>query len=443
MGTDILSLTAELCAFRTGVVAEENEPFFERVARELPLSVLRVASGETHNGWIVPELWRVHEARIERDGRTVHDATEHPLGVAVYSRSFDGELELADLRQHLVTSPDLPSAWMYHCMWQYRPWAADWALSIPYERYATLEAGPYHVRLETSYGPGEMLIGECELPGETERTIVFNAHTCHPGMANDDFAGVAVLVRLFQWLRERPRFYTYRLVLAPEHLGTVFYLRDVPAADVERLVCGAFADMPGTQGAVTVASTFLGGQRVDLAFRNAARSVVHRFVPWRQGAGNDETVWEAPGYEVPFVEVSRSEDLLAPFRGYHTSLDTPTLLEEGRLAEYLDVFKRAVDALERDARAHRRFDGLVCLSNPAYDLYQERPDPAVDKQLAEDSERWGYLVDCLPRYLDGSLTLLEIAERHELPFDAIANYLQRFEDVGLVELERAPVERPR
>ena len=26
---------------------------------------------------------------------------------------------------------------------------------------------------------------------------------------------------------------------------------------------------------------------------------------WREGAGNDETVWESPGFEIPFVELTR------------------------------------------------------------------------------------------------------------------------------------------
>jgi aminopeptidase-like protein len=262
-------------------------------------------------------------------------------------------------------------------------------------------------------------------------------------MANDDFAGVAVLIRLFQWLRKQRTFYTYRLVLAPEILGTVFYLNDERGEALERLVCGAFAEMPGTDAPVKVTSSFVGGQPIDKAFRNAARHYANGFVPadWRDGAGNDEVVWEAPGYEVPFVEVSRSESAAMPFRGYHTSLDTPDILDEERLDEFLEVFQRAVEALESNAVAYRLFDGLICLSHPDYDLYQERPDPAVRKDLSPIWERWGRLMDSVHRYLDGSVTLLDIAEKHDLPFAAVRDYMERFEEKGLVRLERAIIER--
>ena len=152
-------------------------------------------------------------------------------------------------------------AHIYHCRWQYRPWDADWAISMPHELVRALPSGTYQVDLVTHREPGEMLVGVAEHRGRSERTIVLNAHTCHPGMANDDMAGVAVLLRLFQSLTGRDTFYSYRLVLGPEHLGTVFYLRDLAREELERLVGGVFAEMPGTAGPLTVASTFLGGPR--------------------------------------------------------------------------------------------------------------------------------------------------------------------------------------
>jgi len=324
-------------------------------------------------------------------------------------------------------------------MWQYRPWSADWALSVPYRIYRKLGRGRYRVDLETVYEPGEMLVATLDHPGESDRTIVFNAHTCHPQQANDDLAGVVALVRLFQWLRGRKTRYTYRLVLAPEHVGTVFYLRD--CKDIARMVGGAFAEMPGTAGPIRIASSFLGGQMIDRAFRNAALGTRHACVPWRQGAGNDETVWEAPGYEVPFVEVSRSAGIENPYPEYHTSRDTPELMNAGKLQEYFELLQRVVNIFEDNATLHRNFTGLICLSNPQYDLYLERPDPAVAKKLPADSEQWGHLLDCLLRYFDGSMTILDIAEKHALPFERLHHYLKRFEAKKLVRFEFAPCSR--
>lgn len=439
----MIALLRDLCAFRTAVVSDGNEGLFARIAQEMPLEIFRFRSGEAHNGWTVPQNWRVKRAKLSGDGREIFDGTKNPLGVAYYSKSFSGTLSREKLESYLVTNPALPDAYMFHCMWQYRPWDADWALSIPYHVHSKLGPGEYRVELETEYVPGEMLVAHSEVKGRSDKIVVFNAHTCHPHMANDGFAGAALLIRLMQWLTQRDNYYSYRLVLGPEHLGTVFYLRDRPREEVDRMVGGIFEEMPGTRGPIKVASTFRGGHRLDRAFANVLRhySKAYELVPWRKGAGNDETVWEAPGYEVPFVEVTRCEDQFAPFREYHSSLDTPDLMDAAQLEEMFELMKRVIEVLEDDAYVQRRFDGLICLSNPEYNLYLERPDPAVEKDLESDAEKWGHLLDCLFRYMDGNMTVLDIAEKHDLPFDRLIRYLRRFEEKGLISLNHAGIAR--
>ena len=440
---DFAALTRELCRFASGVVADENEALFARLGTELPFEVQRFRSGEEYNGWQVPQNWRVAKALIYRDGKVVFDGRAHTLGVGRYSKSFTGDLDWDALRAHLVTNENLPDGYMFHCLWQYRPWAADWALSVPYKIYKTLGPGSYRVELVTEYEPGEMLVAAFEHKGRSNKTIVFNTNTCHPHQANDGFAAVTVMIRLFQWLKTQDTYYSYRLLLAPEHLGSVFYLRDRPREDLERLVCGIFAEMMGTGGSICCTSTFLGGQRLDHALTNALRhhTKAHRMVPWRSGAGNDETVWEAPGYEVPFVEITRSENPLCHYPQYHSSLDSPELMDDGQLCEFSRMMQHAVATLECDSVMHRSFDGLICLSNPKYDLYLERFDPTIDKNIDEEMEKWGHLLDYLMRYFDGKMSVLDIAEKHQLPFDRLYRYLRRFEDKGLIRMEMKPIER--
>ena len=288
-----------------------------------------------------------------------------------------------------------------------------------------------------------MLIGEHEKRGRSDKIILFNTNTCHPTMANDGFAADALLVRLFQWLAERDTHYTYRLILAPEHMGSVFYLRDRPRKEIERVAGCVFAEMPGTMDEITVASSFLGGHVLDKAFHNATRhfTQAYKWTPWRVGAGNDETVWESPGYEIPTVEVTRAKTPDYPYPEYHSSADNADLMDVGQMNEFYAMLQRVVETIEANAIAERHFDGLICLSNPDYDLYFERHDPSIDKSLTDDDEKWGHLLDSLLRYFDGSMSVLDIAEKHELPFHELLAYLRRFEEKGLITLRFAPIER--
>lgn len=440
----MLPLVHELCTFRTGVVADENESLFARIADEIDLEILRFPSGLSHNGWVIPDNWEVKKALVTREGTPVFDGTAHTLGVGYYSRSFAGTLDWDELEPHLVTNPQQPDAFMFHCEWQYRPWAADWRLSIPYRIYRDLGPGTYEVELVTERRPGEMLVGIHEHRGASDKTIVLNSNNCHPHMANDGFAGTAVLIRLMQWLRGRETHYSYRLVLAPEHLGSVFYLASLTAEEIDAIVSAVFEEMPGTPGPIKATSTFIGGQHLDLAIANALKhhAAAWEIVGWRKGAGNDETVWEAPGYEIPCTEITRCEEQFNPYPQYHSSLDTPELMDEDQLQEMVLVLQKAIDALERDVTMQRTFDGLICLSNPEYDLYMERPDPTVDKQLDEqESEKWGHLLDCLLRYFDGSTSVLDIAEQFDLPFEPLRRYIDRYAEAGLVTLSRREIER--
>jgi len=443
---DFLGLTRELCAHATAIVADGNAALFRRIDRELPLTIRRYPSNATYNGWVVPESWRVETATIRKDGRLIYDGAAHYLGVASYSGGFQGTVGLEELKSHLFSNPDIPDCYMWHCAWTYRPWQRNWGFCMPHRLLETLEDGDYEIDLRTSFTPGEMLVGHHEHRGRSDRTIVFHSNTCHPHMANDGFAGTAVLIRLFQWLRTRETHYTYRLVVGPEHLGTVFYLHDHSPEELDRLECGVFAEMLGTPGPLNVAASFTGDHAIDRAFRHVVRHYARtreiNTPAFRRTIGNDETVWEAPGYEVPFLQFNRAHPG-KPFPEYHSNLDGPDLMREDLLEETWDLLCRLVGVLEEDCRFERAFDGLVALSNPRYDLYVNRIDPAVQSPDRNDeTERWGYFQDCVIRYFDGETSLLEIADRHDLGFFEVKRYLDRFEEKGLVTRRFEPLRRP-
>jgi aminopeptidase-like protein len=289
-----------------------------------------------------------------------------------------------------------------------------------------------------------MLVGVAHKKGRSEKTFIFNSNTCHPHMASDGFASTAVLIRLFQWLSQMDTYYSYKLILAPEHYGSIFYLRDRSREEVKSFVGGLFAEMLGNEGPFVVAETFDGDSVIDRVFRYAAKNyaVAPRFVGFREAAGNDETVWEAPGYEVPFVQVARSNDRNMHYREYHTNYDNPQLMRHALLQESFDVFQRAVKILENNYVLRRKFNGLVSLSNPQYNLYVSRVDPAVwgEDRLAR-SASWGHLQDCIPRYFNGKTTVLDIAEKHDLDFFDLLQYLESFKAKNLISFEVKELER--
>jgi len=152
---------------------------------------------------------------------------------------------------------------------------------------------------------------------------------------------------------------------------------------------------------------------------------------FRTIVGNDETVWEAPGIEIPFASLSRCFNP-GYYPEYHTSRDDLELNRVEKLEQALGMLKRMVDVFEEDCTIERKFEGLVALSNPKYSLYIERPDPTVAKTFSSEDVVLGRIQDVLPRYLDGSLTVFEIAEKLRVPFRSLRGYLDRFAEKGLI-----------
>lgn len=425
------ALFAEVLRLPIGVAQAENEQLFDRLSSIVPLEVLRFPSGREHNGWIVPHDWRVRRAEIRKDGQLLFDGTVHPLAVAGSSTGFKGVVSKRELDEHVFTNRDFPDAYAFHSVYNYRPWQRHWGFCVPHAVYESWSEGEYEIDLEVDFVVGEMLVGFHHHAGESTDTIVFNAHTCHPVQANDDMAGVMVVLELLRWLSGRKTKYSYLGVLAPEHLGTVFYLADLDPRERERLKLCTFVEMVGTQGQLALQESFTGTSIID---RMAAHLLRQSDPDVRVGAfrtivGNDETVWEAPGIEIPTISISRW-----PYPEYHTSADSLEIMSPARLTEALDVLKSLVTMLEEDCTIERQFSGLIALSNPKYSLYVERPDPVLGKDLSPLDLRLGLMQDYLPRFFDGDTTVFEIAERFGIPFDVLRAYIGRFEEKGLVRL---------
>jgi len=425
----MLELLKKLHPLRLAPNSPDTDRAVKILCRELPFAVHEFRPGDETNGWQVPQSWHVEKASIRKDGRLIFDGLSHPLAVMGYAKSFRGRVDLETLKKHLTTRPDWPTAVGYHCDFYYKPWLADWGFSVPYALFTNLEEGLYDVELETVFGNGAMKVCDFFLSGETRETIVLNAHNCHAAQANDDVSGIVVGVETMKRLRKKTNRFSYRLIVCPEHLGTVFYLARLPEEIAGTFKYCFFLEALGNNRPLSLQKSFAGDTLLDRACLNylsSAHPDAH-VDDFRKIIGNDETVLEAPGYEIPTVSLSRF-----PFPEYHTSRDNEDIILESRLAEAADALLEILFILETNAPVQRRFQGLLALSNPRYDLYiAPGTDPSVPSPQVKDRRKWNYLMDCLPRYFDGRTTVLDMADRHELPYREVYAYVKRFEEKGL------------
>jgi aminopeptidase-like protein len=431
----MIKLLRSLYPLKLAPVSDDTDYAVELLSEELPFSIHEYESGLEYNGWTVPMKWNAVKAEIWRDGVLVYDGMKHPLGVVGYSTSFHGAANLEELKKHLFYHPELPDALIYHCDYFYKQWKRDWGFSIPFTLFNQLKEGDYEINLKTRFENGTMKVLDFLLEGEKPDTILLNAHNCHAAQANDGISGVVAGIEVIKRLQKQPRRkYSYRLVIAPEHLGTVFYLANLSEKVQKTFKSGIFLEMLGSNNRFAFQESFTGKSKIDRAAINYLKHHYpdHFQNKFRKIVGNDETVWESPGYEIPFISLSRW-----PYEEYHSDRDNEHIISEERLEEAVDVVIGISKIFETDSRMKRHFKGLVALSNPKYDLYISTYDPSIRQSVPEDQKRWNYLMDCITRYFDENTTILDISEKHDLDHGQVYKYIKKFEEKGLISLIEA------
>lgn len=401
----------------------------EYLKERFPVTELAYGPGGEHNGWVIPPSWGVLESRIEKDGRLVYDGKWHPMATMALSAPFEGIVDLEELKRHLHYDHRYEDAVPFHFRQLFRSWDRDWGFCVPKHLYDSLQPGEYHVTIRTREEPGTLRMLEWDLPGELKETIVFGTNLDHPGVANDGLSGVVVGLELFSRLAKRPRRnLSYRLVLTQGIMGTEYYLGHQDPALREKLLAGVMLEMIGSPTQLALQFSRAGDSPIELALAEELkrRGVNHRTGAFEEIVLNDEYMWEA--YGVPMSALTRF-----PYREYHTHWDDVALMREDLLLEAVDVLEAAILQVEATPLIFKRFEGNVCLSNPAYDLYIDPGQVAFGDAPDPHRKKLRLLMDTIPS-LTRPVTVRQLARQVELDERTVEEYVRRWEAKGLLEL---------
>ncbi len=427
----MMDLIKKIYHLKLAPVSEDTNKAAKILCRELPFKTYEFASGLEHNGWVVPKKWTVKKAYIYKNDKLIYDGRNHPLGVVGYSTSFKGKVTLDELKKHLFYHPTLPQALVYHCDYYYKQWKKDWGFSVPYNLFKKLPRGNYDIDLETVFENDSMKVLDFFLKGSSDETVILSSHNCHAGQADDAISGVVVGVEIMKELMKRKnRRLSYRLIIAPEHLGVVFYLANLPKKILKTLKYAIFLELLGNKNRFVFQESFSGESLIDRATHHYLK---HNFPNYSSGGfrkliGNDEIVWEAPGYEVPCISIARW-----PYPEYHSNFDNIKIISEKKLIEAKNMVLGIANILETNCKLKRKFQGLVALSHPKYDLYiPPTTDPSIRVKKSAESVKWNYLMNCLTRYFDGKTTILDIAIKYDVDYFKLYEYLKKFEEKKLI-----------
>lgn len=404
-----------LCRSITGAGVRAT---LRQLQEAVPLTIHEVPSGTPVLDWSVPREWNISDAYIkDARGERVVDFRRHTLHVVSYSAPIRRRISLDELRPHLHSLPEQPDLIPYRTSY----YKESWGFCLSHRDLLALEDGEYEVCIDATLANGQLSYGELLLPGASDQEVLVSCHTCHPSLANDNLSGISVAVELARLLATRRTRYSYRFLFIPGTIGAITWLAR-NEAQVGRIAHGLVLTCVGDPAPITYKRSRRGAAPIDRAFAHvlrhrAAGDRIIDFYPY----GYDERQYCSPGFNLPVGCLMRSQH--GQFPEYHTSADNLDFVSPAALGDTLDTILAVLRVLEGD--------GSYLSGNP-------KGEPQLGKRGlygtvgGMDIQRSQLAMLWALNLADGEHTLLDIAERADMPFDLIAAVAERLAAAGLL-----------
>lgn len=402
----MMGLIRELFPICRSITGNGVRQTLQILGRYIPLEVNEVPSGTAVLDWTVPREWNIRDAYIAlEDGTRIVDFAAHNLHIVHYSQPIDAIMPLAELRPHLHSLPDQPDWIPYRTSY----YSENWGFCLTHHQLSSLADGVYRVVIDADLMPGHLSYGELLIPGETDDTVLFSCHICHPSLANDNLSGIAVATMLARHVQTlRPR-HSYRFLFIPGTIGSLTWLAR-NEDKVGRIVYGLVLSCLGDAGGMTYKQSRRGNAAIDHVVAHVLRRdevphSIRQFVPY----GYDERQYCSPGFDLPVGCLMRTPN--GEYPEYHSSADNLSLLRGESLSHSLAVLRRVVGVIEGDAVYRSR--------NPKGEPQLGRRGlyAAMGGQRAASYDQMALL--WVLNLADGHHSLLDMAERAGVPFETL------------------------
>jgi aminopeptidase-like protein len=418
LGRELHQFAAALFPICRSITGDGIRQTLRIVQGRIPLQIHEVPSGTAVFDWTVPKEWNIRDAYIKTsDGPRIVDFQECNLHVVNYSVPVHATLSLERLKKHLFTNPEHPE-WIPYRTTYYKE---DWGFCLSHGKMLGLKDGDYEVCIDSTLTDGHISYGEYYIRGRTSEEVLISCHACHPSLANDNLSGITVATALAQYLSERDLRYSYRFLFIPGTIGAITWLAQ-NRESVERIRHGLVLTCIGDAGGFHYKRSRSDNAEIDRTVACILRDCGEAFETLAFSPyGYDERQYCSPGFNLPVGCLMRS--VWGTFPEYHTSADDLDFIMPGSLARSLLVCARIVGLLERN----RRYLNQSPYCEPQLGkrgLYRSTGGESIGREI--NARLW------VLNLSDGKHSLLDIAERSEIPFSAIAEAADLLKQHGLL-----------
>jgi aminopeptidase-like protein len=420
LGGQMRALVERLYPLCRSITGNGVRATLDVLAESIPLIVHEIPTGTAVLDWTVPKEWNIRDAYVaDPEGRRVIDFTMSNLHVVGYSVPVTTRMSLAALREHLHTLPEQPDLVPYRTSY----YKEAWGFCLSQNTLDSLPEAEYEVVIDSTLADGSLTYAEHVVPGQVSEEVLVSCHVCHPSLANDNLAAIAVAVELAKRLAQAQPHYTYRFLFAPGTIGSITFLAQ-NVDRVDKVKHGLVLACAGDSGPLTYKRSRRGDAEIDqaaeLVLESSGRS--HKIVDFSP-YGYDERQFCSPGFNMGIGCLTRTP--YGAYPEYHTSADDVNFVVPDAMVDTLETVWEILWVLERN----RCYVNLSPYGEPQLGnrgLYDSLGGRSDTKQ-AQLAMLW------VLNLSDGEHSLVQIAERAGLPFEVISVAADALRRAGLLK----------
>ncbi len=423
IGEDIYSFAKTIFPICRSITGNGVRETLGHVKKHIDLKIHEVPSGTPAFDWTVPREWNIRDAWIKNPaGEKIVDFKVHNLHVLNYSVPIAKKLPFSELKKHIYTMPDQQSLIPYRTSY----YADNWGFCMSHDQFEALEDGIYEVLIDSDHNDhGSLTYGEYYVQGETEDEFLFSSHVCHPSLANDNCSGIGVNTFLAAALSTVKTRYSYRFIFAPGTIGSITWLSR-NQDKVGRIKRGLIVSCVGDPGGPTFKRSQNGNTGLDLAVEHVLRHSskkpnIINFSPY----GYDERQYCSPAFNLSVGLLSRSK--FGEFPEYHTSADNLDFIKPECLTTSFRTILNVIDIAENDVKPM----SLAPTCEPNLGKRGLYGAIGGDKNAYEANLPVFWVLN----QADGTHTLLDIAERAQIPFERIYSAAKMLSENNLLTVD--------
>ena len=382
-------------------------------------SIKGVKSGLQVYSWKIPYEYNVTKGLLKDDeNNIICDLRKNNLHVVTNSVSVNKWINYSELKEHLYSTKKLPYSIPYVTSY----YKKTWGFCIPHNQLKNInKKRKFKVEIKSNFYKGKMNYSELIIKGKSKKEILICSYICHPALANNELSGILGIALLAKKLKKTK--YTIRLLLIPETIGAIYYVKKNLEHIKKNLILGINLSCIGIDGPYTLISTISGNTYADKIIKRVGKKYKNfKILPFDKRASN-ERQFGCQNLNLPFVSLCRKK--FGDYKEYHTSADNLEILNFNTIISTVDFVKKIVNEVNSNKIFKKKnfCEPFLAKTNLI--------DNVSTNESMRNKER--FLLSTYLAYIDENNDLKSISEKLKLPLKTVKKITKNLQKLKIIE----------